>query len=186
MASLALGLAASNAAAEVVTFSKVFTNTTNEAKEFYYEKFVTLTTSSGFLSGSGRLTLGVTDLRSDGASVSSVGFDSIYTGGFQQGDSFLPMLKFASPTPIPERELWAPYVLTALAASNASASFAGSFPASETFINLGDQICVKIRLVVSAGDQAVVSGNFTVVPMSGTLPLLTLAGIIGSSRRRAF
>jgi hypothetical protein len=185
VASAALGLAATSASAEIVSFTKVFTNTTNQTQEFFFEKTVPLTTSTGTLQGIGKVTMAVSDLRGDGAFLASSQGVAIYTAFFQSSaeGAFLPMdMQTLARPPIEGT-----YLLTSPARSNigTTESFE-SVAASPTDAAIGDLVGIRIRFLLSAGDQATISGNFIVVPVSGSLPLLALAGIIGTNRRRTW
>ena len=176
---VALGAAAPSEAA-LVTLSGVFTNTTGAAveKEFSHKIIVTETITN--LGAFGNVSLVVTDFNRNGASITApVG--QLYSGWINgaQVKSFAPVN-----TPL------GGFALTAAARS--LATFDSSYGSSAaplaiaSVLNPNDEIEVRLKFTVSAGDQVAYTAafNLVAVPGPGTACAALLAPWIGLHRRR--
>lgn len=181
-----VGLAGS-ASAAVVSVSKVVTNTRSTAQTFVYEASITASENIDSAGIFGSFSLVVSDFNRNGVMAASTVAGDLYSGwlGSTRVKSFVPS---TSGGPAGSFQL--------SAAANQQNFFTAAFgteTAPEVLassVKIGDEIRVRFEFVLSAGDQAAVSGHFNVVDMSavpgpGSAALLGLAaGIRGRNRRR--
>lgn len=169
---IAAAMVASGASAAMVSFSSVFTNNTLADKVYDISSALTLTSPLGNTAGSGTLAIVVSDIRGGGAYVKSVGSSALYT-------SFVNGVKVAEMAPA--------FTLSASAFgqnSHTESFNKTSYGVSATINHVIDE---KFKFVLSAGDQAVVSGTFVVVsavPAPGAIGLVGIAGGFSVRGRR--
>jgi hypothetical protein len=181
-----VGLAAS-ANAAVVSVSRVITNTRNTAQTYAFEASITSSENIATAGIFGSFSVVISDFNRNGVMAASTAAGDLYSGwlGSTRVKSFVPS---SSGGPAGSFQL--------SAAANQQNFFSAAFgteTAPEVLassVNIGDQIRVRFEFVLSAGDQAAISGNFNVVDMSavpgpGAAALLGLAGgLRGRNRRR--
>jgi hypothetical protein len=181
---LGCGLAALGASAPtdaaLVTLSGVFTNTTGAAveKEFSHKIIVTETITN--VGAFGSLSIVVTDFNRNGASVTAAP-GVLYSGWINgaQAKSFAPA-----------NAPGGGFALTAAARS--LATFDSSYGSSSapqaiaSVLNANDEIEVRLKFTVSAGDQVAYSATFNLVAVPGPSAACAalLAPWIGLHRRR--
>ncbi len=181
-----VGLAAP-ASAAMVSVSRVVTNTRSIAQTFVFEASITASENIAAAGLFGSFSIVVSDFNRNGVMAASTAAGDLYSGwlGGSRIKSFVPS---TSGGPAGSFQL--------AAAANSQNWFTASFgseiapealPAS---VHVGDEIKVRFEFVLSAGDQAAISGSLNVVDMSavpgpGSTALLGLAaGIRGRNRRR--
>jgi hypothetical protein len=183
-----LGIAASTllvagaAQAALVTLSGVVTNTTATSQTYEFSRKIRLTESMSNLGIFGSLSMVVTDFNRNGASVSSTSLGELYSGLFRgsEAKSFVP----STGGGIPGFALAAP--------ARSMSRFESSFGSSDSpelkagTLNIDDEIEVRLRFTLSAGDQVSYGATFNVisVPGPGAAAMALLAPWIGLHRRR--
>ncbi|MCE9619535.1 MAG: hypothetical protein K8R92_06470 [Planctomycetes bacterium] len=174
-------LAASAANAALVTFTTVVTNNTLQDKLYDFSNSLELTSALGNTGGSGSISIVVSDLRGGGAYVKSVGSSSIYS-------SFVRTNMVAQLATAVAFD-GSPLVISA--GHRSQASYAQSFtqPSFGLVGNVNDTIAMELKFVLSAGDQAAISGTFEVIssepiPAPGAAALVCMACGIGLRGRR--
>ena len=169
---IAAAMVASGASAAMVSFSSVFTNNTLADKVYDIRSALSLTSPLGNTAGSGTLAIVVSDIRGGGAYVKSVGLTALYT-------SFVKGVKVA--------EMGSAFNLSASAFSQNSYTDSFNKTSYGVSATTNDEIDKKFRVILSAGDQAVVSGTFVVVsavPAPGAIGLVGIAGGFAVRGRR--
>jgi len=173
----ALGAAAPSEAA-LVTLSGVFTNTTGAAveKEFSHKIIVDETITN--LNVFGDVSLVVTDFNRNGASITAPA-GQLYSGWINGAK----VASFA-----PANAPGGGFVLTAAARS--LATFDSSYGSSAaplaiaSVLKPNDEIEVRLKFTVSAGDQVAYTATFNLVPGPSAACAALLAPWIGLHRRR--
>jgi len=171
-------LIAGTAHASLVTISGVVTNNTATVQSYEFSQKVKVTEYLTKVSVYGSLSFTVTDFNRDGATVES-DTGKLYSG-FIAGTlakSYLP--------------LNAPPAFKLTAASRSMNSFSSTFGSaaapealSGRTLNPDDEIEIRLNFKLSAGDQAIYTGVFNVVPGPGAACMAMLAPWIGLHRRR--
>ena len=170
-------LIASAANAAMVSFSTVFTNNTAADKVFDVSNFLTLSHSLGNTGGSGSLAIVVSDIRGGGAYLKGVGSSAVFS-------TFVQTTKVGE---LASTNSFAPFAV--VAGTFGQMSYSDNF-AREYFgavANVNDVLQTQLKFILSAGDQAVVSGTFVVVsavPAPGAFALICIAGGVGLRGRR--
>ena len=170
-------LIASAANAAMVSFSTVFTNNTAADKVFDVSNFLTLSHSLGNTGGSGSLAIVVSDIRGGGAYLKGVGSSAVFS-------TFVQSTKVGE---LASTNSFAPFAV--MAGTFGQMSYSDNF-AREYFgavANVNDVLQTQLKFILSAGDQAVVSGTFVVVsavPAPGAFALICIAGGVGLRGRR--
>ena len=170
-------LIASAANAAMVSFSTVFTNNTAADKVFDVSNFLTLSHSLGNTGGSGSLAIVVSDIRGGGAYLKGVGSSAVFS-------TFVQSTKVGE---LASTNSFAPFAV--MAGTFGQMSYSDNF-AREYFgavANVNDVLQTQLKFILSAGDQAVVSGTFVVVsavPAPGAFALVCIAGGVGLRGRR--
>ena len=173
----AITLIASAANAAMVSFSTVFTNNTAADKVFDVSNFLTLSHSLGNTGGSGSLAIVVSDIRGGGAYLKGVGSSPVFS-------TFVQSTKVGE---LASTNSFAPFAV--VAGTFGQMSYSDNF-AREYFgavANANDVLQTQLKFILSAGDQAVVSGTFVVVsavPAPGAFALICMAGGVGLRGRR--
>lgn len=175
----ALGAVAPSEAA-LVTLSGVFTNTTGAAveKEFSHKIIVTETITT--LGAFGNVSLVVTDFNRNGASITAPA-GQLYSGWINGAQ-----VKSFSPANAPGGG----FALTAAARS--LATFDSSYGSSSAPLRIAsvlkpnDEVEVRLKFTVSAGDQVAYTATFNLVAIPGPSAACAalLAPWIGLHRRR--
>ena len=177
MSLFATTLIASAANAAMVSFSTVFTNNTAADKVFDVSNFLTLSHSLGNTGGSGSLAIVVSDIRGGGAYLKGVGSSAVFS-------TFVQSTKVGE---LASTNSFAPFAV--VAGTFGQMSYSDNF-AREYFgavANANDVLQTQLKFILSAGDQAVVSGTFVVVsavPAPGAFALICMAGGVGLRGRR--
>ena len=177
MSLFATTLIASAANAAMVSFSTVFTNNTAADKVFDVSNFLTLSHSLGNTGGSGSLAIVVSDIRGGGAYLKGVGSSPVFS-------TFVQSTKVGE---LASTNSFAPFAV--MAGTFGQMSYSDNF-AREYFgavANVNDVLQTQLKFILSAGDQAVVSGTFVVVsavPAPGAFALVCIAGGVGLRGRR--
>jgi hypothetical protein len=177
MSLFATTLIASAANAAMVSFSTVFTNNTAADKVFDVSNFLTLSHSLGNTGGSGSLAIVVSDIRGGGAYLKGVGSSPVFS-------TFVQSTKVGE---LASTNSFAPFAV--MAGTFGQISYSDNF-AREYFgavANVNDVLQTQLKFILSAGDQAVVSGTFVVVsavPAPGAFALICIAGGVGLRGRR--
>ena len=177
MSLFATTLIASAANAAMVSFSTVFTNNTAADKVFDVSNFLTLSHSLGNTGGSGSLAIVVSDIRGGGAYLKGVGSSAVFS-------TFVQTTKVGE---LASTNSFAPFAV--VAGTFGQMSYSDNF-AREYFgavANVNDVLQTQLKFILSAGDQAVVSGTFVVVsavPAPGAFALICIAGGVGLRGRR--
>ena len=177
MSLFATTLIASAANAAMVSFSTVFTNNTAADKVFDVSNFLTLSHSLGNTGGSGSLAIVVSDIRGGGAYLKGVGSSAVFS-------TFVQSTKVGE---LASTNSFAPFAV--MAGTFGQMSYSDNF-AREYFgavANVNDVLQTQLKFILSAGDQAVVSGTFVVVsavPAPGAFALICIAGGVGLRGRR--
>ena len=177
MSLFATTLIASAANAAMVSFSTVFTNNTLADKVFDVSNFLTLSHSLGNTGGSGSLAIVVSDIRGGGAYLKGVGSSAVFS-------TFVQTTKVGE---LASTNSFAPFAV--VAGTFGQMSYSDNF-AREYFgavANVNDVLQTQLKFILSAGDQAVVSGTFVVVsavPAPGAFALICIAGGVGLRGRR--
>jgi hypothetical protein len=177
MSLFATTLIASAANAAMVSFSTVFTNNTAADKVFDVSNFLTLSHSLGNTGGSGSLAIVVSDIRGGGAYLKGVGSSPVFS-------TFVQSTKVGE---LASTNSFAPFAV--MAGTFGQMSYSDNF-AREYFgavANVNDVLQTQLKFILSAGDQAVVSGTFVVVsavPAPGAFALICIAGGVGLRGRR--
>ena len=170
-------LIASAANAAMVSFSTVFTNNTAADKVFDVSNFLTLSHSLGNTGGSGSLAIVESDIRGGGAYLKGVGSSAVFS-------TFVQSTKVGE---LASTNSFAPFAV--MAGTFGQMSYSDNF-AREYFgavANVNDVLQTQLKFILSAGDQAVVSGTFVVVsavPAPGAFALICIAGGVGLRGRR--
>ena len=170
----AAAMIVSGANAALVSYSTVVTNNTLSEQTYEFSKSFTLTGGLGITGGSGSLAILVTDIRGGGAYVKAFGANAIYT-------SFVNGVQVATLTPT------IPATITASAFGQGSYSQQFTPKNYGVLGNINDIIQTKLKFILSAGDQAVISSTFEVVaftPAPGALALICIASGFGLRGRR--
>jgi hypothetical protein len=169
---------AGSAQAALVTVSGVITNNTGTTQSYQFSQKVKVTEYLTKVGVYGSLSFTVTDFNRDGATVESDA-GSLYSG-FIAGSlakSFVPLnagtgFKLTAPT----------------RSMNSYTSTFGTAAAPEMLsgrtLNPNDEIEIRMNFKLSAGDQAIYTGVFNVVPGPGAACVAMLAPWIGLHRRR--
>lgn len=176
---VALGAAAPSEAA-LVTLSGVFTNTTGAAVEKEFSHKITVTETIAYVGAFGNLSLVVTDFNRNGASVTAAP-GQLYSGWINgaQVKSFAPANAaggaFALNAPT-----------RSLATFDSSYGSSSAPQAIASVLNANDEIEVRLKFTVSAGDQVAYTATFNLVavPGPGAACAALLAPWIGLHRRR--
>lgn len=177
MSLFATTLIASAANAAMVSFSTVFTNNTLADKVFDVSNFLTLSHSLGNTGGSGSLAIVVSDIRGGGAYLKGIGTSAVFS-------TFVQSTKVGE---LANTNSFAPFAV--VAGTFGQMSYSDNF-AREHFgavANVNDVLQTQLKFILSAGDQAVVSGTFVVVsavPAPGAFALICIAGGVGLRGRR--
>jgi len=175
----ALGAAAPSEAA-LVTLSGVFTNTSNVAVEKTFSQKIRVTESIDNLGVFGSLAFVVTDFNRNGASLTAP------SGGLFSGLLNGSQVKSFSPS----NDGAGGFTLNALARS--MNSFNSNFGSSKNpepiagMLRIDDEIEVRLKFTISAGDQVAYSATFNLVAVPGPSAACAalLAPWIGLHRRR--
>ena len=179
---LGCGLAALGAAspseAALVTLSGVFTNNTGAAVEKEFSHKIKITEAMSNLGVFGSISLLITDFNRNGAQLTN-GSGALYTGWL---DGML--VKSFAPSNVPGGGF--SLVAPARSMSSYTSSF-GSSAAPEPIagsLSIDDEFEVRLKFIVSAGDQVAYSASFNVVPGPSAFCAALLAPWIGLHRRR--
>jgi hypothetical protein len=175
------------ASAAFVSVSRIVTNTRSTAQTFAFEASITASENIADAGIFGDFSIVVSDFNRNGVVATSTTAGDLYSG-WLRGSRVKSFVPSTSGGPSGTFQL--------AAVANSQNSFTGSFgtalapellPAS---IGVGDEIRVRFEFVLSAGDQAAITGTLNVVDMSavpgpGSAALLGLAaGVRGRNRRR--
>lgn len=182
----ATAVLAGSAEAAVVSVSKVVNNRTGAAQAFNLEATFTVTEAMAATGIYGSMSIMLTDLRGDSAMLTSQTGGLLMSGWINDTKvkSFMPS---AFTGPDGEFRLQ----VGAFGQSGFSGDF-GSIEAPEAMpisLAAGDLVKVRVQFMLSAGDQAAVSGLFGLsdmveVPAPGAMPIA--ATLLGLVRRRRF
>lgn len=174
----AIAAFAGDAAASLVTISRVITNNTATTQSYQFSESIISAENIGSVGAFGSLSLVLTDLNRNGALVTSDA-SAFYSGWINgtQVNSFMLGSSFS------QYQLSAP--------SRGQASDAGEF-GRPTPITLGrslvasDVMQIRFNFTLSAGDQLAFSGSFnlTAVPAPSGAAIALLAPMLGRGRRR--
>lgn len=175
---VALAVASSTQAA-LVTLSGIITNNTLSAQTYEFSQKVKVTEDIANVGAFGSLSFVVTDFNRNGAQLTSSAGE-LYSGWINgtRAKSLLPLTGGSGfDLSAPARSL-ARYDTT-FASSAAPEALAGS-------LRSGDEIEVRLKFTLSAGDQAAYTGtlNLVAVPGPGAACMALLAPWIGLHRRR--
>jgi hypothetical protein len=177
---LASALAASAANAALVTFTTVVTNNTTQEKSYDFSSDFELPASLGNVGGHGSFVIVVSDIRGGGAYVKTKPFTSMYTGSVGETQVAHLGLPLAENNP-----------LIVAAGAYSQATYSASFTTESFGVNANahDMITMRLQFVLSAGDQAMVSGTFEVlpsepIPAPGAAALALIASGVGLRGRR--
>lgn len=175
----ALGVAAP-AGAALVTLSGVYTNTTGAAVEKEFSQKFKITENIVNVGVFGNLSLVITDFNRNGASLTSSS-GALYSGWINgnQVKSFVP-----ANVPGGGFSLTAPARSLATFDSSYGSALAPQAIASSLYAN--DEVEVRLKFIVSAGDQVAYTATFNLVavPGPGAAAMALLAPWIGLPRRR--
>lgn len=171
-------LMSSAAHAALVTLSGVITNNTATTQTYEFSQKVKVTEYIATAAVFGSLSFTVTDFNRDGATIESDA-GTLYSGSIAGvlAKSWMP--------------LTTPTSFSLAAAARSFNSYSSTFSSaaapqvlSGRSLNPNDEIEVKLRFKLSAGDQATYTGVFNVVPGPGAACMAMLAPWIGLHRRR--
>lgn len=181
-ASLGCGLSAllmaGAANAAIVTVSGVVTNNTATTQTYEFSQKVKVAEYIANVGVYGSLSFTVTDFNRNGAMIES-DMGSLYSGWIA-GSVAKTYLPLTTPTAF---QLSAPArSMNSYTSTFASAAAPEMLPGRS--LNPNDEIEVKVKFKLSAGDQAVYTGVFNVVPGPGAACMAMLAPWIGLHRRR--
>ena len=177
MSLFATTLIASAANAAMVSFSTVFTNNTAADKVFDVSNFLTLSNSLGNTGGSGSLAIVVSDIRGGGAYLKGIGTSAVFS-------TFVQSTKVGE---LANTNSFVPFAV--VAGTFGQMSYSDNFVREHfgAVANANDVLQTQLKFILSAGDQAVVSGTFVVVsavPAPGAFALICIAGGVGLRGRR--
>lgn len=175
----ALGAAAPSEAA-LVTLSGVFTNTTGAALEKEFSHKITVTETITNVGAFGNLSIVVTDFNRNGASVTAAP-GTLYSGWINGAQ-----VKSFAPTNAPGGGFALNAPARSLATFDSSFGSSSAPQAIASVVNANDEIEVRLKFTVSAGDQVAYTATFNLiaVPGPGAACVALLAPWIGLHRRR--
>jgi len=175
----ALGVAG-QADAALVTLSGIFTNTTNAAVEKEFSQKIIVTENIAYVGVFGNLSLVVTDFNRNGASITSTA-TPLYTGWINGSQ-----VRSFAPANAPGGAFSLVAAARSLATYDSSFGSAAAPQAIATALKVNDEIEVRLKFIVSAGDQVAYTAAFNLVsvPGPGAAAMALLAPWIGLHRRR--
>lgn len=185
-AAAAFLLAASQSDAGVVSLNKVVTNGTTSAKSYDLEASFTMTEALLSAGVYGSVSVAITDFRGDSALLTSQA-GGLFMSGWVNDAKVKSYLPLAFTGPDGEFRLQTtPFGQNSFSGDFGSAAIPESVGRT---VAIGDVIKIKMQFVLSAGDQAAISGVFNVVE-SAVLPTPAAApallGAFTLVRRRRF